>query len=241
MRVLIQRGSGAGALWAAGKRVSLDADEVHHLKVRRARDQEAVEILDGAGVRGTGRLLQVGKQWMVEIRSVDREERPPELTLAVAAGDRERFSWIVEKAVELGVTEIVPLETARTAGVANRLKDAHVPRLRRSALEAIKQCGATWAPLIEDPVPLEEFIGRSRSGTRWLADPAGEPAPPLVDQHPLTAVIGPEGGLTDGERQALLAAGYVPVALGRHTLRFETAALAAATAVAQARMRGLNG
>jgi 16S rRNA (uracil1498-N3)-methyltransferase len=236
MRVLIKRGSGA-----AGQRVSLDEDEVHHLRVRRPRDQETVEILDGAGLRGTGRLLQDGKQWMVEIQSAEREERPAELTLAVAAGDRERFSWMVEKAVELGVTDIIPLETARTAGVATRLKDAHVPRLRRSILEAIKQCGATWAPLIEDPLPLEEFIGRSRSGTRWLGDPAGEPAPPLVDQHPLTVVIGPEGGLTDDERQTLLAAGYRPVALGRHTLRFETAALAAAAAVAQARMRGLNG
>jgi 16S rRNA (uracil1498-N3)-methyltransferase len=241
MRVVIKAGSRPGALWAVGQRVSLDEDEVHHLRVRRVKDQEAVEILDGAGLRGTGRLLQDGKQWMVEIHSVECEERPPELTLAVAAGDRERFSWMVEKAVELGVTGIVPLETGRTAGVATRLKNAHVPRLRRSALEAIKQCGAIWAPLIEDPVPLEEFIRRSPSGTRWLADPAGKPAPSLVDRNPVTVVIGPEGGLTDGEHGALLAAGYLPVTLGRHTLRFETAALAAAAAVAQARMRGLNG
>ena len=50
---------------------------------------------------------------------------PPELTLAVGAGDRERFAWLVEKAVELGVTAIVPLETERTAGVATRLRAAH--------------------------------------------------------------------------------------------------------------------
>jgi 16S rRNA (uracil1498-N3)-methyltransferase len=245
MRVLVQRGSGPGtlrgdALWAVGK-VGLDADEVHHLRVRRARDHEAVEILDGAGLRGTGRLLKDGKRWLVEIQSINREERPAELTLAVAAGDRERFSWMVEKAAELGVTDIVPLETTRTGGVATRFKNTHVPRLRRSALEAIKQCGATWAPRIEDPVTLEEFIGRSRNGTRWLADPAGEPAPPLIDQNPLAVVIGPEGGLTDDERHALLAAGYLPVALGRHTLRFETAALAAAAAVVQARMRRSHG
>ena len=236
MRVIVKGGSGK-----AGQRVSLDEDEVHHLRVRRAKNQEAVEILDGAGLRGTGRLLQDGKQWLVEIESVNGEERPAELTLAVAAGDRERFSWMVEKAAELGVTRIVPLETARTAGVATRLKNAHIPKLRRAALEAIKQSGATWAPAIEDLVPLEEFIGRPSGGSRWLADLAGKPVPPVVDQRPLTAIIGPEGGLTDGERRALLAAGYLPVTLGRHTLRFETAALAAAAAVAQARMRGLNG
>jgi 16S rRNA (uracil1498-N3)-methyltransferase len=236
MRVLIRRGSGA-----AGQRVSLDEDEVHHLRVRRAKDGEAVEILDGAGLRGTGRLVQLGKQWTVEIGSLDREEPPAELTLAVAAGDRERFAWMVEKAAELGVTQIVPLETERTAGVASRLKGAHLSKLRRSALEAIKQSGATWAPLIEDPMPLKEFIGRPRGGARWLADAAGQPAPPLVDQNPVVVVIGPEGGLAEGERQALLTAGYLPVALGRHTLRFETAALVAGAAVAQARMRGPNG
>lgn len=236
MRVLIERGSSA-----AGQRVSLDDDEVHHLRVRRAKDGDLVEILDGSGLRGAGRLVQSGKQWDVDIQSAQLEQPPAELTLAVAAGDRERFSWMVEKAAELDVTHIVPLETERTAGVASRLKGAHLPKLRRSALEATKQSGATWAPWIEDPTTLKAVINRSRGGARWLADAAGEPAPPLVDQNPVLVVIGPEGGLTEAERQALLSAGYLPVALGRHTLRFETAALAAAAAVAQARMRGLNG
>ena len=96
MRVLVERGSGA-----AGRRVSLDAGEVHHLKVRRARDRDTVEILDGAGFRGTGSLVQVGREWMVEIETIERTEQPPETTLAVAAGDRERFFWMVEKSVEL--------------------------------------------------------------------------------------------------------------------------------------------
>jgi 16S rRNA (uracil1498-N3)-methyltransferase len=241
MRVLIQVGSGAGAPWAVGQRVSLDENEVHHLRVRRAKDREAVEILDGAGVRGTGHLLQVGKQWMVEIGSVDREERPAELTLAVAAGDRERFAWMVEKSAELGVTRIVPLETERSAAVATRLKEPHLVKLRRAAYEAIKQCGAAWAPSVEQVVALEEYARRPLDGEGWLADIGGAAAPARLNAGPVSAVIGPEGGLTDREREALLAAGYLPVALGRHTLRFETAALAAAAAVAQARIRGLNG
>ena len=241
MRALIQRGSGADALWAVGKVVSLDQDEVHHLQVRRAKDGDAVEILDGAGMRGAGRLVQAGKQWTVEIQSVDREERPAELTLAVAAGDRERFAWMVEKAAELGVTRIVPLQTAHTAGVATRLKETHLGKLRRAASEAIKQCGAAWAPAVEELVSLEEYARRPLDGAGWLADITGAAPPVRLDQTPVSAVIGPEGGLTDSERRALIAAGYLPVALGRHTLRFETAALAAAAAVAQARMRGLNG
>jgi 16S rRNA (uracil1498-N3)-methyltransferase len=241
MRVLIPAGGCPQGGWAAGQRVSLDENEVHHLRVRRAKDRESVELLDGAGLRGTGRLVQSGRQWMVEVRTAERQARPPELTLAVAAGDRERFSWMVEKTVELGVTEIIPLVTARSAGVATRLKDAHLRRLRRLTVEALKQCGAAWAPLVEQPVGLEEFVRRPLTGTGWLADEAAAPVPPTLDDGPLVVVVGPEGGLTDGERAALIGAAYLPVALGSHTLRFETAALAAAAAAAQARMRRHNG
>jgi 16S rRNA (uracil1498-N3)-methyltransferase len=186
-------------------------------------------------------LIQTGRQWLVEIRTAQRLARPPETTLAVAAGDRERFTWMVEKSVELGVTGIVPLETARSAGVATRLKEVHLRRLRRSVLEAIKQCGAAWAPSVEEPVSLTEFLRKTGPGARWLADQEGAPPPIALDHGPLTAVIGPEGGLIEGEREALLGAGYQPVAFGSHTLRFETAALAAAAAAGQARMRGQHG
>ena len=240
MRVLIPRGGEAGT-WVVGQRVSLEDNEAHHLRVRRAKDREIVEILDGAGLRGTGRLLQAGKHWAVEVQSARQESRPTELSLAVAAGDRDRFSWMVEKAVELGVTRIVPLVTARSSGVATGIRDAHLPRLRRHALEATKQCGVAWAVEVEEPLALDEFLGCPLAGMGWLADGSGVPPRATLQESPMTVVIGPEGGLTDGERSGLVAAGYLPVVLGPQTLRFETAALAAAALVAAARMRGSHG
>jgi 16S rRNA (uracil1498-N3)-methyltransferase len=236
MRVVVSAGRGE-----AGKRVSLDDQEIQHLKVRRAKAGERVEVLDGAGLQGAGTLVRVGRGWAVELSAVKVSDRPPELTLAVAAGDRERFSWMVEKSVELGVTRIVPLESTRTAGVATRLKGTHIARLRRSALEAMKQCGVAWAPALEDPIPLTTFLEHSLTGTGWLADQHGDPGPPQLDDAPLTVIVGPEGGLTDDEREQAVQAGYRPVTMGLHTLRFETAALAAAVAVNQARMRGHHG
>ena len=232
MRVLIKRGSGE-----AGRRVSLDDSEVHHLRVRRARDHERVEVLDGAGLKAIGHLIHDGRQWLVEIGSVERQEPPPELILAVAAGDRERFSWLVEKAVELGVTRIVPLETAHTVGVATRLKLNHLPRLRQSMLDVLKQSGSAWAPSIEEPVSLDQFLQRPLTAPGWLADQAGAPVPSELDSIPLTIVVGPEGGFTEGERMEILRAGYSPVTLAAHTLRFETAAVAAAAVASQARLR----
>ena len=79
------------------------------------------------------------------------------------------------------------------------------------------------------------------AGELWLGDRAGEPPPSRLDGGPVTVVIGPEGGLTIVEREAVLAARASPVVLGPHTLRFETAALAAAAAVAAARLRGTHG
>jgi 16S rRNA (uracil1498-N3)-methyltransferase len=237
MRVLIPAGGPPGG-WAAGDRVSLDDNEVHHLRVRRARDREIVELLDGTGLRGTGRLLQTGNQWAVEVQSAEQESRPAELMLAVAAGDRDRFSWMVEKAVELGVTRILPLETARSSGVATGVRDAHLRRLRRQALEATKQCGVAWAVQVEEPLSLDDFRGRPLTGLGWLADRSGTPPPTRLGGSAMTVVIGPEGGLTDAERAGLVAAGYLPIVLGPYTLRFETAALAAAVLATTARMRG---
>jgi 16S rRNA (uracil1498-N3)-methyltransferase len=241
MRVVVQPGGCPQGGWAAGQRVSLGEDEAQHLRVRRAKDGQVVEVLDGAGLRGSGSLVRSGRTWSVDIRDALREPPPAELTLAVAAGDRERFSWMIEKAVELGVTAVVPLETSRTAGVATGLKPAHVERLRRRALEATKQCGASWVLRVESPVTLRSFLEQPRSGTKWLADAAAESPPFKLDQGAVTVIVGPEGGLTDEERESLISSGYRPVALGPQTLRFETAALAAAALVSVARMRESHG
>jgi 16S rRNA (uracil1498-N3)-methyltransferase len=225
----------------AGSRASIDESEARHLRVRRVRAGQPVGLRDGAGLVGTGRAVQEGRAWLVEVEAVAEAPRPAELILAVGAGDRDRFGWLVEKATELGVTAVVPLETERTVGVATRVRDQHLEKLRRQALEALKQCGAAWAPAVEAPIELERFLSRPRSGVLWLADPTGDAPAAELNTAPVTVVVGPEGGLSEAERAALLAAGYQPRGLGRHTLRFETAALAAAVAVTTARLRGIHG
>jgi len=228
-------------------RVLVDRDgrlregEAHHLQVRRVEPGETVELRDGQGLIGSGTLRHTGKTWSVEVGATDRVAPPPPLVLAVGAGDRERFAWLVEKATELGVTAVVPLECERTTGVATGVRPQHLERLRRHALEAVKQSGAAWAPRVEEPARLDALLGRNAGGTRWLADAEGGPAPAVVGDAPLTVVVGPEGGLTGAERERLLAAGFEPIRLAAHTLRFETAAVAAAAAAVTGRLRGSHG
>jgi 16S rRNA (uracil1498-N3)-methyltransferase len=220
---------------------SLREGEGHHLQVRRVEPGETVELRDGEGLIGSGTLRRTGKVWRVVVGASERLAPPPPLVLGVGAGDRERFAWLVEKAGEMGVTAVVPLECERSAGVATKVRSQHLDRLRRHALEAVKQSGAAWATRVNEPMSLDALVGQPPDGIRWLADAAGGPAPAMLGDSPVTVVIGPEGGLTPAERERVLAAGFEPVRLATHTLRFETAAVAAAAAAVAGRLRRGHG
>jgi RsmE family RNA methyltransferase len=85
---------------------------------------------------------------------------------------------------------------------------------------------------------LKELVGRPAIGHRWVGLAGGAPAPAMLDQEPMIVAIGPEGGWTDTEVQALTAAGYRATSFGPHVLRFETAAIAAAAVITSSRLRG---
>ena len=215
-----------GALPEGTTEVELPPEEARHFKVRRGDAGATVRVLDGLGTVATGVVLDGTR---VRIEQLTWVAPPPGLILAVGAGDKERFGWMLEKAAELAVTEVIPLETERSRAVAGRLQPRHLDRLRDRACQAIKQSGAAWAPVVRDPLPLRE-LGHLARGGRWLADIAGGRPGPVRDA--MTVVIGPEGGWTALERDWLEQAGFSPVRLAADTLRFETAAIAAAAIVA---------
>jgi 16S rRNA (uracil1498-N3)-methyltransferase len=232
-------------------RPMLGDDEVRHLvSVMRAKAGDEIILFDGSGDEWRARIEAIKKQTvelvLVERRQVDRE-LPFSLTLAVALPKGDRQKWLVEKATELGVTHFVPLITER--GVAQPVAAALV-RLRRSVIEASKQCGRNrlmeiaepveaavyWSAAAHDPdewraggvslpVPLPH-----KSALKLLADPTGTSLASIERPpgQPLIAAVGPEGGFTSGEVAAATAAGWQTVSLGPRILRVETAAIALA-------------
>lgn len=226
---------------AAGARLTLEPEEARHVEVRRAREGDPVTVLDGAGMRGFGRLEREGSGYVVALERVASEPPPPPVTLAVGAGDRDRFALVAEQATQLGATRIVPVECERTRGVSTRLRESHLDRIRRRAREALKQSGALWAPGIDPPVPLERFLVDLGAGARWLADHGGQETPGLSSAEAVTILVGPEGGFTAAEREQILLTGFTAIRLGPHILRFDTAALAALSTAWQARLRGAHG
>lgn len=215
----------------SGERAVLSGPEAHHLThVMRAKVGSEITLFDGEGGEYLARVhtlrrneveLEVGER-----QEVDRElPRPLIAGVAMPKGDRQK--WLVEKLTELGVTELVPLVTAR--GVVD-LRDKSLGKLDRVVIEASKQCERNRLMTIASPQPLEEFL-RAASGERYFAHPAGEPlAVPASGERgdAIYYAIGPEGGFTDQEVERADAAGWLRRSLGRSILRIETAAVAMA-------------
>ena len=227
----------AGAL-VVGAVVVLDEDEAHHADVRRGREGESVELLDGCGVIAKATLLREGKRWTAQVDAVRSVPSPIPLVLALGAGDRDRFLSVAQECTELGVTRLIPIETERSRQVETRLRSGGVEKGRKRAREACKQSGNPWLPIIDDVTRLADF-GQSDAGVRWFfGDPEGVPLGALAQSEPVGWFIGPEGGFTPAEeawmRDTLHATG---VWFGPHILRFETAAVAAALLTLQLRER----
>ncbi|HTT67749.1 MAG TPA: RsmE family RNA methyltransferase [Gemmatimonadales bacterium] len=223
----------------AGGVVILDEAEAHHLAVRRVGDGALIRLVDGRGGVATARVSEENQVIVARVIATASIGAPPVTELLLGAGDRDRFLSAVEKATELGATRIVPVVSERAAGVATRFQAAHVERATARAREAVKQCGVSWAPAIGAPVALGEALRPHPAGVvRLVADLEGGPMPGLREGDAVQWLIGPEGGFSDAELMLVRSAGFRPVALGRATLRFDTAAAAALVVTWMMRGRG---
>jgi 16S rRNA (uracil1498-N3)-methyltransferase len=219
-----------------GASIRLDEEEAHHLEVRRVADGSVVEALDGVGGAAAGTILRDGKRWQFRAEHITHDPPPAPLLLAVGGGDKDRFLWLAEKATELGVTLLVPLETARSRHVENRLREGTIEKGRRRAREACKQSGNRWAPRVTALTPIDALASLLPAGQWWLGEAGAAAVPPLAADAAVGWLIGPEGGFSDGDLAAI-ATHLSPrrAALGAHILRFETAAVAAAVLTADRR------
>jgi 16S rRNA (uracil1498-N3)-methyltransferase len=202
-----------------------------HARVARVGPGEQVEVLDLAGGVGAGRLLAWERgACRVAIESVvhDRGEPPKPLRLALAVLHTAAFDWAVEKATELGATDIVPVISQLVQGGRHV---ARVERWRRVAVAAVAQCGRSRAPVVSEPRGLADVL-TSAQGSRLVADPTAVDSPPAeVGSDGITVLVGPEGGFATDELVAIRAAGFRTLPLGPRTLRAETAAVAALAVV----------
>lgn len=221
----------------AGHRHTIDGDAANHIaRVLRLRQGDPLTLFDGGGGEYAARIEEFRKGAVIV--SVDEQlpvarESPLPITLAQGVSRGERMDWVVQKATELGVTRITPVLTERSV-VRLDAKQAERKRLHWQAIAvaACEQSGRDRVPGVDVPLILAEFVGKADPrATRVLLSPTGSQR--VADlpraEGGIVVLIGPEGGLSEAEQRAALAAGFVAVRLGPRVLRTETAAVAALT------------
>jgi len=223
-------------------RAYLDAAGARHVRALRLVPGDAVGAIVAPGRERAATIARLERERVVlalgvELPAAGRDPRSARV-LALALGDPARMDLVVEKATELGASALQPFVAARSQ--ARTLAATRRERWRRIARTACEQCGRTVEPEIRPCLDFAALVAAcARVQTVWLLLPAGAsdrhagPATPTpatqtdsAREPGLLLVVGPEGGLDDGENQRLLAAGATPLTLGRRVLRFETAAIA---------------
>ena len=210
----------------------------HHLaRVVRLRKGEEVELSDGRRLF-RARVAIAGSS-RVEFTIDEELSAPssgPEVTLQIAVFQFPRFEWAVEKATELGVSQITPVAAERSETHLVKASPKRLERWRRIAEQAAQQSRRLAAPTIEQVVPFEEALAHSE-GTRLILHPDGDSLGSVLRstvEQPIQILTGPEGGWTDDEVSAAIGAGYRHVGMGPLILRCETAVIAALAAIGQA-------
>lgn len=209
-----------------------EAESKHAVRVLRLAEGDRVQLVDGEGGLYEGVIEDAHpKRVALTIRS--REENfhplPYRLHIAVApTKSMDRLEWFIEKATEIGLTEITPLICDRS-----ERKDVKVERLEKVAIAAMKQSLKAFLPKIHEPQRFSTFIREATGDAtkRFIAHCADGEKSFLQDSissgDSILVLIGPEGDFSPTEIAQAQEAGYLPITLGNARLRTETAALAA--------------
>ena len=219
--------------FTVGARIELDTRTAHYVaNVLRLRDGDALDVFNGDGGAYRATLVSISrKAGVIELGELMADDRESTLTLHLALGVSrgERMDLAIQKATELGVSRVTPLQTARSVTKLSGDRAAkRVAHWQQIAVSACEQCGRNLVPTVSPILELPKWLRDASEGlrlvlstraSRRLAD-AGDAR---VDE--VTLLIGAEGGLSEAEVDLATATGFVPVNMGPRILRTETAAL----------------
>jgi len=215
-------------------------ESVHLIKVLRKRKGDIVTFTNGMGLLYDATILEASpKSCLLEVglgRDVE-DSRDFWITMVVAPTKNiSRFEWFLEKAVEIGVDEVIPLLTEHV-----ERKNVNIERLEKIVISALKQSQKTSLPVLTDPMNLMEAIAYTSKHHQFLARLDGDDVPHFADaigeQDSFAIFIGPEGDFSDAEKKLAVENGLLHVHLGPYRLRTETAAICACQTIHLMRRR----
>ena len=217
----------------SGTIITLDEPTSKHMiGVLRMQKEEKLLLTDGKGTKANATITDDNrKRCTVHVESIEKEE-PATVKITIAISiikNTSRFEWFLEKATEIGVTEIVPLLCERTEKSAFRYD-----RMQGILVSAMLQSQQIWMPVLHQPTSVNEFIKSSANQQKFIAHCLPDQKVSLTNKLSNQStnqliLIGPEGDFTEKEIQLAIENKFVPVALGYTRLRTETAGIVAAT------------
>ncbi len=221
-----------------GEQIELDeASARHAVQVLRMEPGQSLQLTNGEGMLWDATITEAGKKkCMVTITGEQSFVSP--LTRKVSIGiapvkNTNRLEWFLEKVTEMGVAEVLLLQTKRTEKQHIRFE-----RLLSIATSALLQSRQVWLPRILPPQSVEKVLSLPQYDHRYVAHCEDQVKTPLAGLVPNTTgnsllLIGPEGDFTPEEIEASLRAGFQPVSLGPTRLRTETAGVVGAALLCQ--------
>jgi len=213
--------------------ITLDEDTSKHVvQVLRMQNGEELQLTDGKGNLFTASITDSNrKKCSVTILQTTNYQRPTtNITIAISlVKNASRFEWFLEKATELGVSEIIPLLCART-----EKQHFRYDRMKGILISAMLQSQQRWLPVLHEPTKLQQVIATASAQQKFIAhctDDAKRNLADVVNKNLASQVIliGPEGDFTPDEIQLAMQHHFIAVALGETRLRTETAGIAAAS------------
>jgi 16S rRNA (uracil1498-N3)-methyltransferase len=220
-----------------GAQFALAPEAAQHVaRSLRLKTGDSLTVFDGRGGEYDAVIQRIERDRVdVKVgpfRDVDRESTL-DIGLVQGLPEADKMDWIIQKAAELGVSWIQPIvcdrSVVRLSGERAARREAH---WRRVAVAACEQCGRNRIPDVRPTLGFQSWIAVTSGACRWMLVPDGTPVAGMAAPHgPLELLVGPEGGLSDREKDLALPRGFEPVALGRRVLRTETAPIVAMAAM----------
>lgn len=216
--------------------VVLDGDHAHYLgKVLRVKPGQQCLLFNTQHGEFLAEVTAVSKR-DVHLQLLEQRDSTPDSPLAVHLGlglsRGERMDYAIQKATELGVTDITPLFTEFSeVKLSNERADKRTAHWQKVAISASEQSGRCSVPRIHNPVALADWVASVPAGHGFLLDHTGTDGFTGSAPAAVCLLVGPEGGTSDAEKALAIAAGFRTVKLGPRVLRTETAPVVALTAL----------
>lgn len=219
---------------STAKQVLLDEDTSKHIvQVLRMKIGEPLQLTNGKGNLFTCEIADDNRKKCVVVvkEKFDIEKSESAITIAISLiKNNSRFEWFLEKATEIGVTEIIPLVCERTEKTAFKFD-----RMKSILVSAMLQSQQCWLPLLHEPIKYASLVADKSAGTeKYIAHCEDESNKQSLATKPINQatnkiiLIGPEGDFTTWEIAQALQNNFMPVSLGNTRLRTETAGVFAA-------------